>query len=371
MLDAIDAVLTVADEVSWPIDLAQGPAALVIALLQGHAQKMVYMPGVAVNRASSGYRGEGKTDAKDAVVIADQARMRHDLRELHRPNELAAELRLLTAHRGDIAGERTRAINRPRALLLGIFPALERALDFTNRGPLVLVQHFQTADAVNAVGRARLELWLPEHKVRPAAKLAETVTQDADPHQVRLPGEAVAAELIARIAASVLDLDAQLADLDKAIATVHRHPQAAIVTSMVGIGDLLGAEFMPPPLGTWRSSPRPTTSPATPGLAPAPRDSGRRTGNLHRPRRYSRRLQRVFCTSALISIQSSPSTRDHYDRKCAQGKRHSQAVIALSRRRVNVLWAMLRDNQAYVTSHSPEAPRPLDKKIEDQPSSTG
>lgn len=357
LLDAIDAVLTAADEVSWAIDLADGPAALVIALLHGHAQKVVYMPGVAVNRASSGYRGEGKTDAKDAVVIADQARMRHDLRELHRPDELAAELRLLTAHRGDIAGERTRAINRLRALLLGIFPALERVLDFTNRGPLVLVQHFQTADAINAVGRAELELWLREHKVRPAAKLAETVTQAADRHRVRLPGEAVAAELIARIAASVLELDAQLADLDRAIATaVHRHPQAAIITSMVGIGDLLGAEFIAATGGSLAEFASADHLAGYAGLAPAPRDSGRRTGNLHRPRRYSRRLQRVFYTSALISIQRSPASRDYYDRKRAQGKRHSQAVIALSRRRVNVLWAMLRDDQAYAEPLARSAP---------------
>ena len=45
------------------------------------------------------------------------------------------------------------------------------------------------------------------------------------------------------------------------------------------------------------------------GLAPAPRDSGRRSGNLRRPRRYNRQLQRVFYTSALISIQRCPDSR--------------------------------------------------------------
>jgi transposase len=83
------------------------------------------------------------------------------------------------------------------------------------------------------------------------------------------------------------------------------------------------------------------------GLAPAPRDSGRRSGNLHRPRRYNRQLQRVFYTSALLSIQRCPASRAFYERKRAEGKRHAQAVLALARRRVNVLWAMLRDNRAY------------------------
>ncbi|MFJ8310260.1 MULTISPECIES: transposase [unclassified Streptomyces] len=72
------------------------------------------------------------------------------------------------------------------------------------------------------------------------------------------------------------------------------------------------------------------------GVAPAARDSGRISGNLHRPHRYSR-LQRVFCTSALISIRCCPASRCFYDRKRAEGKRHVQAVLALARRRVNVL----------------------------------
>jgi hypothetical protein len=38
--------------------------------------RMVYLTGLAVHRASAGYRGQGKTDAKDAHVIADQTRMR-------------------------------------------------------------------------------------------------------------------------------------------------------------------------------------------------------------------------------------------------------------------------------------------------------
>jgi hypothetical protein len=36
-------------------------------------------------------------------------------------------------------------------------------------------------------------------------------------------------------------------------------------------------------------------------LALTPRDSGRRPGNLHRPRRYNLQLQRVFYSSAMIS----------------------------------------------------------------------
>ncbi|MFJ9032494.1 IS110 family transposase, partial [Streptomyces sp. NPDC102274] len=63
--------------------------------------------------------------------------------------------------------------------------------------------------------------------------------------------------------------------------------------------------------------------------------------------RYHRGLQRVFYTSALISIQKCEESRRFYDRKRAEGKRHTQAVLALARRRVNVLWALIRDGQCF------------------------
>jgi transposase len=72
-------------------------------------------------------------------------------------------------------------------------------------------------------------------------------------------------------------------------------------------------------------------------LAPIAVDSGKLSGNLRRPRRYNRRLQRVFYTSALCSIRHCEESRRFYDRKRAEGKRHTQAVLALARRRVNVL----------------------------------
>lgn len=60
---------------TWGIDLADGGAALAIAILFNHDQAVRYISGRAIQRASESYRGEGKTDAKDAAVIADQVRI--------------------------------------------------------------------------------------------------------------------------------------------------------------------------------------------------------------------------------------------------------------------------------------------------------
>lgn len=118
LLKLLGDVLALGEEITWGIDLADGGAALLIAVLISHGQQLLYIPGRAVHRASEGYRGEGKTDAKDAAVIADQARVRRDLTPL-RPGDELAELKVLTGHRRDLADDKTRAINRLRGHLTG------------------------------------------------------------------------------------------------------------------------------------------------------------------------------------------------------------------------------------------------------------
>ena len=56
-------------------------------------------------------------------MIADQARMRRDLQPLRPGDDIAVDLRILTARRTDLVADRTRAINRLRAQLLEYFPA--------------------------------------------------------------------------------------------------------------------------------------------------------------------------------------------------------------------------------------------------------
>lgn len=85
------------------------------------------MPGRLVNRMAGAFAGEGKTDAKDARTIAETARLRSDLTPVTSPDEVVADLQVLTARREDLMADWVRGVNRLRELLAGIFPGLERA----------------------------------------------------------------------------------------------------------------------------------------------------------------------------------------------------------------------------------------------------
>ncbi|MDT5149028.1 MAG: hypothetical protein QOI01_761 [Mycobacterium sp.] len=351
LLDLINTVTVLADggEVTWAIDLNHGGAALLIALLIAHEQRLLYIPGRTVHHASGGYRGDGKTDAKDAAIIADQARMRRDLQPLRPGDEIAVDLRILTARRTDLVADRTRAINRLRAQLLEYFPALERAFDYSaSKAALILLTGYQTPDGLRRAGTARVEAWLLKRKARNASAVAAKAIEAANAQHATVAGQQIAASMVARLAKEVMTLDTEIGDTETMIEDrFRRHRHAEIILSMPGFGVTLGAEFLAATGGDMTAFDSVDRLAGVSGLAPVPRDSGRISGNLKRPRRYDRRLLRACYLSAQIAIRTDAASRTYYDRKRVEGKTHTQAVIALARRRLNVLWAMLRDGKAY------------------------
>ena len=357
LLELITDAISLAESatVTWAVDLNSGGAALLLALLADRGQQLLYIPGRTVFHAAASYRGDGKTDAKDAAIIADQARMRRDLQPLRLGDQISADLRVLTARRTDVTCDRTRVINRLRAQLLEYFPALERAFDYSaSKGALVLLTGYQTPDALRRLGAARLQTWLRNRNVRNSADVAAAALRAANAQRLVLPAQQLGAGIVAKLADEVLALDREIAQLDALIESRFReHRHAELILSMPGFGPVLGAEFIAVTGGDMTLFGSPDRLAGVAGLAPAPRDSGRISGNLHRPRRYDRRLLRAFYLSALTSIRWCPASRAYYDRKRAEGKRHVQAVIALARRRLNVLWAMLRDGNPYQAAAAP------------------
>jgi transposase len=114
--ELIDRVLSLAEAVVWAIDQPGGGAALLLALLWERGQRVLYIPGLTVDRSRDAYRGESKTDARDARVIADQARMRSDLGELTPSENDLAELELLLARRRDLIVDKSRSVTHSSAL---------------------------------------------------------------------------------------------------------------------------------------------------------------------------------------------------------------------------------------------------------------
>jgi transposase len=329
------------------LDVVGGIAGLAEAMLAEAGFALVHVPGLAVNRARQGtVGGEHKSDPRDARVIAEQVRTRQDLRPLEPATELDLELRLLVGRRRDLVEAQTQRLARLHDLLVGIFPGLERGLDLTTKGPLVLLSKFVTPAELRAAGKKRLVRHLKAAGGLPnVGALADRALAAAAEQTIAVPAERTTARLLKELIQEALATRARLASLDRELEDLlDRHPDTALIRSLPGMGAVLTAELIAEAgsLARFRSA---DALAAAAGIAPVLRQSGK-VRFLRRPAGGNKGLKRVFYQSAFCSL-GHPDSRAFYDRKRRQGKRHHQAVIALARRRINVLWAMLNNRQPF------------------------
>lgn len=362
--ESIERIVTLATSAGagarWAVDMTSHEAALLLGVLNSAGQSVQYVPGRIVHRMTGAFTGEGKTDARDALVIAQTARMRTDIAHIAPPDEIIVELTVLTGHRTDRVGEWTRGVNRLRGLLTSIFPGLERSFDYSTRTGLILLTRYCTPTAIRIATDDEFAEFLQAAGVRRPTipGMVVKARTAAEGQNVVLPGEVTVAHLVMRLAGQLLELDREVKDLDKQIAAAfRRHRHAHIIESVPGIGTRLGAEFLAATGGDMAAFGSAAKLAAYAGLAPVSHDSGSRSGVLHRPRRYHRELRRVFYMAAFSSVQRPGPSREFYQRKRGEHRHHNHAVIALARRLVDVLWALLRDDREWQPS-SPSGSEP-------------
>lgn len=331
------------------LDVIGGIAGLAEAMLAAAGFTLLHVPGLAVNRARQGtVGGENKSDPRDARTIADQVRTRADLRRIEPATEIDLEIRLLVGRRRDLVEAQTQRLARMHDMLVGIFPGLEACLDLTTKGPLHLLTKFVTPAELRAAGKKRLIRHLQAAGGLPNVEaLADRALAAAAEQNIAVPAERMTARLIRELAAEALASRARLIELDRELeALLQRHPDAALIRSLPGMGVVLSAELIAEAgnLSRFRSA---DALASAAGMAPILRQSGR-TRFLRRPNGGNKGLKRVFYQSAFCSL-AHPDSRAFYDRKRREGKRHHQAVIALARRRVNVLWAVVQNRTPFQT----------------------
>ncbi|MFE8975864.1 IS110 family transposase [Streptomyces cyaneofuscatus] len=330
------------------VDQPASIGALPLAVARDMGCLVAYLPGLTMRRIADLYPGEAKTDARDTFIIADAARaMPHTLRSVDLEDETIAELEMIVGFDDDLTGEATRVANRLHGLLTQIHPSLERVLGPRLQHPavLALLERFGSPAQIRKAGRRRLVTLLRPKAPRMAERLVEDIFTALDEQTVVVPGTEAAALIVPSLAgslASVLDqrklLASRIEELLKA------HPLSQVLISMPGVGIRTGARILIE-VGDGSTFPIAHLA-AYAGLAPATRNSGSSIRGEQPSRRGNKQLKRAFFLSAFAAL-GAPASRAYYDKKIAQGKHHTQALLCLARRRADVLFAMLRDGTFY------------------------
>ena len=323
--------------------------ALPVAVARAVGCQVAYLPGLAMRRIADLHPGSAKTDARDAYVIAEAARtMPHTLRRVDAGEEVLAELGVLIGFDDDQAAEATRISNRIRGLLTQIHPAAERVLGPKVTTPVVLelLTRFGGPAGLRAAGRRRLLTVARKAAPRVGEQLIADLLAALDEQTVVVPGSAAAEKVLPRLATSLAQVLAQRRAIAAEVEGIlDAHPLAKVLTSMPGVGVRTAARIL---LEVGDGSAFPTSGhlAAYAGLAPVTRRSGTSIRGERPPRGGNKHLKRALFLSAFAAL-ADPTSRAYYDRKRAAGKRHNAALICLPRRRVDVLFAMLRDGTLY------------------------
>jgi len=346
------------------VDQLASIGALAIAVARARDIAVAYLPGLSMRRIADLYPGEGKTDARDAHIIADAARtLPHALRRVGPDEQTTVELAVLAGYDADLAAESTRLINRLHDALLHVHPTLERLLGkhFHCPGVLRLLAATGTPAAIGGDRRAR------DHRTDNRwVSTVGTHSAGTDPHRAGRPerddpGHPAVRPGHPRAGRPAADRPGPTRHparrtrgapcgppprgdhhLDARCRPPHRDRAAAHRRRWIGL-PLRSAHRLLRRTGAGD----PTVRAQHQGRAPTPPREPGTEGALY--------------LSAFASLRHPPS-RSYYDRKRAEGKSHTAALTCLARRRVDVLHAMLRDRQPYQPDHlDPTAPPTANK----------
>jgi transposase len=155
-------------------------------------------------------------------------------------------------------------------------------------------------------------------------------------------------------AAMLRSLEAERERIDRAIdKLVKASPiwcgKLDLLTSVPGVGDVVARTLIAelPELGTIDRH----KIAALAGVAPFSRDSGRRKG-----KRFVRagrvQVRAPLYMACLVAIRHNPALRAFYTRLREAGKPTRLAIVAVMRKLLTILNAMLRDQRPWATAHS-------------------
>ncbi|MCL2150639.1 MAG: IS110 family transposase [Coriobacteriia bacterium] len=301
---------------------------------------------------AEGY-SEVKTDSVDAFEICDLSmRMTHLLYAVGEASSALEELSMLCTRRSDLVAENTREKNRVRALLVSVHPAFERVFgrEEMDMAPyLGILARYGGPLGIGRAGRKRVLAFvagLPYYRAK-AGPIVERVFAAAAEQKAVLAGAQAAERIIRSAAKGIVGRSGEVAALDREIAAIYgSFSESAILSSMPGIGGVLGPVILSE-IGSIGRFEDAGHLAAYGGVAPSRRQSGESRGSAKKKRGCNRRLKGAFCYSAWIAVGCDPAAAAYYRKKRDEGKNHDQALLALARKRVSIIYAMLTTGSPY------------------------
>ena len=326
------------------VDQVRNIGALAIRRARRAGLEVAYLPGIAAHGAARLFAGDAKTDERDAMVIAKTALGIPDaLLPAPRENAELEAARSMAAQRDHMVTCATRDKNRLRSILLESCPPFEALADLSDPhwvnmlerlgGPWGIVDAGKAAMGATTRGADRGKMNDAWRAMAGSTRPPECMVEAENPQVMLL------ARRIREAAAEAKALDARIAALLAGDDTY------GCLLTIPGIGPRTASELVISI--DINDFPDHHRLASYCGIAPRNRRSGTSISSVSASRQGNKRLKNLLIFSCNSLVRSRNRFGDYY-RSCRdRGMCHGEALKAVARKRIKVIYAIMRDKVPY------------------------
>ena len=339
-------------ELSLPVAVAMegfnGYARPLDRLVHEKGYRLFNVNNLKLARFKEVFPGAAKTDPIDTRKIIELFRLKDQLplakaaiQEVVMAPAVNGKLKRLSRRRRHLVDEKMRVLARMQTDLQAVCPEL---LALTHSADNLWFLRFLTLrDDLRQLARLRhsTALQIPGVGQKYSRLIWEWQKKARFSAEVEYVGP-----MIIEDAARVLELRKQIQALDEAMAELAAQSEIARrLATIPGFGKTSIAELAGE-IGTLERFSGEASLALYVGMCPLTHQSGQMY-KTRVPRQVNTRCKAAMMTAVARHIACVPESRVYYDRKRAEGKTHNQAIRALGRHLVRVIWAILRDGRDY------------------------
>ena len=293
-----------------------------------------------------------KTDRKDPKVLADIIELGHALTVVV-PEGPAAELRRLTQGRERTITSRTRLFNQLQCLLAISFPEFLQVMgDVKSASAQHLLRRYPTAQDIIALGESGLAALLRkasrgklrEDRARALFEAANESVGIRDGRSSMLLELGLMLETIGSYDRFVERLEAEMARYLEQI------PYSRAILSLKGIGPVTAAGLIGE-VGDFNKFRTISEVMKLAGLDLYEVSSGKHRGKLRISKRGRPLMRKLLYLAALSTVRKGGVMHDWYQRALGRGMKKMKALVAVSRKLLVIMFALVRDHSVYRESY--------------------
>lgn len=293
------------------------------------------------------YIRKAKTDAKDALIIADLVRFGR-CKASNVPQDKLLALRELCRGRAylvDVAADLKRKLT---ALLDRIFPEYETLFDpIFGKASVAVLRKYRTPQKIKNANMKKLTELISENSAGHFGEWKARQLKEAASRSFGIEDHFdVYATLLDAFLEQILSLTSQTEQLEKQISDILAE-FGSHLTSIPGIGSILAATILSEVGDISRFSSADKLL-AYAGLDPSVKQSGETKSSQSRmSKRGSPYLRRAIWLASGVAVQCDPMFRAYYEKKTSEGLHYMNVIGHVSRKMTSVIFAVLRDGQPY------------------------